>query len=145
MPRFVLLSLGLLIGAALPVQAGVNSQLRQVVGSPYRAGLISVLVSSLTLGVVSLMSLGLSIQLRESAWWMWLGGVLGAAFVTGSIVLAPRLGATTLVAAVVAGQLSLSVVLDHFGLLGYPVAPISWPRVLGIVLLVAGVLLIQRR
>lgn len=145
MPRIVLLSLGLMIGAVLPIQAAMNARVRLVVGSPFRAALVSVVVSSLALFVIVLLNQSEPIATRQSAWWIWLGGLLGAAYVTGSLVLAPRLGATTLVAAIVAGQLTVAVLLDHFGVLGYPIVPASWRRMIGVVLLFIGVLLIQRR
>ena len=61
-----------------------------------------------------------------------------------TIVLAPRLGAATLVAAVVAGQMLASVLLDQYGLVGFPVHPLSALRLLGAGLVIGGVMLIQR-
>lgn len=145
MSRVLWLGVALAIGAALPIQAGVNAQLRQIVGGPLRAALASVLISSLALVVIVPWLGGQPMTLRQSAWWMWLGGVLGAAYVTGSLVLAPRLGATTLIASLVAGQLIAAVLMDHFGWVGYPIVPVAWPRLIGIALLLAGMVLIQRR
>jgi transporter family-2 protein len=145
MPRFMLLGLALLIGAALPLQAGLNAQLRQFVGSPLRSALANFGVGLIALALLVAITGGDQPALRQSAWWMWLGGLLGAAFVTGTVILAPRLGATALVAAIVAGQLTAAVVIDHFGLVGYRVLPVSWSRLAGVALLFLGVLLIQRR
>ena len=77
-------------------------------------------------------------------WWQWTGGLIGAAYVLASIVLAPRLGAATLVAAVVAGQMLSSLILDQYGLVGFAVHPISPIRLAGAVLVIVGVILIQR-
>jgi transporter family-2 protein len=82
--------------------------------------------------------------LGASSWWHWTGGLLGALYIAAAVVLAPRLGAATLTAAIVAGQMIASIALDHFGLVGYPVHPLSWSRVLGAALIMAGVFLIQR-
>jgi transporter family-2 protein len=69
---------------------------------------------------------------------------LGALFVTSTIFLAPKLGAVTLLALLVSGQMLASLVLDHFGWLGYPEHLISIPRVLGVLFLLVGVILVQK-
>jgi transporter family-2 protein len=74
----------------------------------------------------------------------WSGGIIGALYVLAAVVLAPRLGAGTLVAAVVAGQMITSLVLDHYGLIGFPVHPLSAVRFIGAALIIMGVVLIQR-
>ena len=81
--------------------------------------------------------------LSHSPWWVWLGGLGGAFLVTVTIVAVPKLGATTMFAFFLAGQMLASLILDHFGLLGYPVHPVSLWRVVGVFLLCAGVLLIK--
>jgi transporter family-2 protein len=80
----------------------------------------------------------------HSAWWQWTGGLLGAIYIVTVVVLAPRLGAGTLIAAVVGGQMAASLVLDHYGLVGFPEHPISGLRLLGAALVMLGVALIQR-
>ncbi len=74
---------------------------------------------------------------------MYAGGLLGAVYVVGVIALAPRLGALLTFALVIAGQLLASLLLDHLGLL-YPRHPVNLPRLLGALLLLAGVVLIRR-
>src|SRR3954470_21912039 len=87
-----LLLLALAAGVLLPVQAGVNAQLRSVLGSPLAAGLVSFLVGSAGLALVTLV-LRVPIPLRAawagSAWWQWTGGLIGAVYVLSIIVLAP--------------------------------------------------------
>ena len=137
----------ILVGLLLPTQAGVNSQLRTDLGHPVLAALASFVV-----GCVALVLLAVALRvplpagavLSRAPWWHWTGGVLGALFVAATVVLAPRLGAAALTAALVAGQMLSSIVLDHFGWIGYPVQPVTVARVAGVVLVVAGVLLIQR-
>ena len=77
-------------------------------------------------------------------WWHWSGGLLGAAYIVGTIVLAPRLGAATLIAALVAGQMIASLLVDHYGWVGFAEHPISPLRLAGAVLIVAGVVLVRR-
>ena len=55
------------------------------------------------------------------------------------------LGASGLTAVVITGQLAMSVVIDRFGLLGVARQQISAQRVIGLVLLVAGVALVVRK
>jgi transporter family-2 protein len=78
-------------------------------------------------------------------WYVWVaGGAFGTAYLTGNILLAPRLGAGALVGLVVTGQLLFAVVCDNFGWLGFAVHSINLWRVLGCALLVAGVALIAK-
>jgi bacterial/archaeal transporter family-2 protein len=143
----LLLLLAVAAGVLLPIQAGVNAQLRTALGSPVAAALVSFVVGTAGLVLVTL-ALRTPLPLRSawaaSPWWQWTGGLIGAVYVLASIVLAPRLGAATLVAAVVAGQMLSSVLLDQYGLVGFPVHPISAVRLLGAGLVIVGVLLIQR-
>src|SRR4029450_883830 len=76
-------------------------------------------------------------------WYAWSGGVFGAAFILLAILLLPSLGAATLFALAIAGQVLAAGTLDHFGAFGLPPAPISAARLAGAVLLIAGVVLIR--
>ena len=143
----LLLLLALAAGVLLPVQAGVNAQLRSAVGSPLTAALVSFLVGTAGL-VTAAVTFRTPMALRgawvDSPWWQWVGGLIGALYVIATIVLAPRLGAATLVAAVVAGQMIASLLLDQYGLLGFPTHPINGRRALGAGLVIVGVILVQR-
>ena len=77
--------------------------------------------------------------------WAWFGGLFGAFYVAISTIVATELGAASLLALALLGQLAMALVVDHFGWLGLPVNPISWTRVSGVVLLIAGVWLVTRR
>jgi transporter family-2 protein len=143
----LLLLLALGAGVLLPVQAGVNAQLRSALGSPIAAALVSFVIG--TVGLAALVVLlrspfALRSAWASSSWGQWSGGLLGAVYVVATIVLAPRLGAATLVAAVVAGQMLASVLLDQYGLVGFPVHPLSALRLLGAGLVIGGVILVQR-
>jgi len=143
---WVLLGAALVLGAALAVQVGVNSLLRGGLGHPMLAATLSFVIGTVGLGLVTLAvrpALPAPGQLVRIPWWQWSGGLLGALYVASAIVLAPRLGAATLLAAIVAGQMIASLALDHYGLLGFPVQPISAGRVLAVALIIAGVLLLQ--
>jgi len=138
--------LALLAGAALPIQVGLNGELARWVDSPVRAALISVAISTLALGVLTLVafrgwpSLG---KLSGVPWWAWLGGLLGAFYVGGSIVTGPQIGAVAFVAAVVSGQVIASVVLDEFGWVGFAERAITPGRIVGLGFVAAGVALVR--
>ena len=133
-------------GFTLPTQAGINMHLNQWSQSAILAATISFAV-----GTIGLFVYGLCLRIPWPAvntmsshpWWIWIGGLLGAFFVVSTIVLAPRLGAASMIALIVAGQMTTSVVLDHFGWLGYQVHPISGLRILGVFLLLGGVILVR--
>ncbi len=80
----------------------------------------------------------------QAPWWVWIGGFFGAFFVTAATILVPRIGATMLLSASIAGQMIVSLILDHYGLLGLPQRPVSLWRTLGVVLVVLGVVVIRK-
>ncbi|HET7599513.1 MAG TPA: DMT family transporter [Gemmatimonadales bacterium] len=134
-------------GVLLPVQAGINADLGRVLGSSLGAALASFLIGTVGLAVGLLLhgaGASSSHAWARSEWWQWSGGLLGALYVVATIVLAPRLGAATLIATVVAGQMLASLVLDQYGLVGFPLHPATWPRLLGAALVMGGVILIRR-
>jgi transporter family-2 protein len=133
-------------GAMLPVQFGINAQLAHWLESPLRAALVSFAVGTLGLLAVTLPLLRgwpAASRLADAPWWLWVGGLMGAFYVVGSIVAAPRLGAVTLVALILAGQAVASLVVDHFGWVGFAEHPISPGRLLGVALVAAGVALVR--
>lgn len=77
-------------------------------------------------------------------WWAWSGGLFGAVLIGFAVLLVPRLGAATFIAPLVAGQMLASVAFDQFGWLGLAQRSIDLPRLLGMALLVAGVVLMRR-
>jgi bacterial/archaeal transporter family-2 protein len=142
----LLLLVALAAGVLLPVQAGVNAQLRSAVGSPLSAALVSFLVGTaglVTAAVILRAPIALRAAWAVTPWWYWVGGLIGALYVVATIVLAPRLGAATMIAAIVAGQMIASLLLDQYGLLGFPTHAISGVRVLGAALVIVGVILVQ--
>ncbi len=147
MQQGLLYLVALAVGVGISLQVGMNVTLRAVLMSPMVAALISFLVGSLSLLLYVLVT-GAPWPARGQAGlvplWAWFGGVMGAFYIASSIILGPRLGAAALVALVVLGQLVASLVLDHFGWLGFAQHPLTVTRTLGAVLLFCGVLLIVR-
>ncbi len=136
------------VGMLLPFQAGINAQLKGFLGNPVQAALLSFLVGTTLLLVITLV-MGLPLPtgkvLAGMPWWAWVGGgVCGAIYITMVILLTPRLGASTTFGLIIAGQLIMSMVLDHLGAVGFAIHPINPWRVAGAVLLILGVILIRK-
>jgi bacterial/archaeal transporter family-2 protein len=135
---------GLAAGAMLPIQFGINAQLAAWVGGSLRAAFISFLVGAVALLLAVLATArGWPDRAVDAPWWVWTGGLLGAFYVLGSIVTAPKLGAATLVAVILAGQAIASLLVDHFGWVGFEEQPITALRIAGVVLLAGGVALVR--
>ena len=146
--RLTIMALLVLGGVGLTLQAAVNTRLRGAVGSPVWGALISFLVGGVVLGAMAAVGAfgrGRLTGLGEQPWWIWTGGLFGAFYVTLAILGVPRVGAAVVVACAVFGQLAAALVLDSFGWLGVPRAPLNGWRVLGVVLVFAGVLLVQAK
>ncbi len=148
MPTALLLPafLVLLAGALTAAQPPTNAVLAKASGSPIFAALLS-----FSVGTLVLIALMLALQprlsfapLREVPWWAWAGGFYGAFFVAVGAYAAPRLGVASLVTIGVAGSMVGALIIDHFGAFGLARAPISFGRVAGVLLVLAGVVLVRR-
>lgn len=139
----ILLALG--AGVAMTVQVGINAALQAGwARHPLLAALVSFAVGTLSLAIaVGVFRIPIPAPHRVP-WWQWTGGMLGAFLVTTVVYAAPRLGATALLALGLAGQMVAAVILDHYGLLGYAEKPVNAMRLLGLVLMAAGVWCIRR-
>ncbi len=145
--QYFYLAVALLVGTFLPLQVGVNSKLADSVGSPLLSALLSFTVGTfalLTYIIITGVPLGNVAGAKDAPPISWIGGLLGAFYVAVSIVLLPKIGVAMTVSLIIAGQMLMSVVMDHFGLLGVPVREVSFARVAGILLMFTGVLLIKR-
>lgn len=139
--------LALAAGAMMPTQAGTNNKMAEVVGSPILSAFISFLVGTVALLVYLLISgvpLGSLASSKDAPAIAWIGGLLGAFFVTAAVMLVPRLGVALTFSLIIAGQMLATLVIDHFGLLGVPVKEVSLARVGGILLIAVGVVVIRR-
>ena len=133
------------VGGLIALQAPINASLGREAGS-FAAALISFAVGTVILAAIVVLS-GKAGGLGEATsvpWYYLIGGLLGAAYVFTALVLVDEIGAGGVAAATVTGQLTLSVVLDRLGVLGLDETPLSWERLLGVALLLAGTFLIVR-
>lgn len=143
---YILLTLAVVSGAVLPIQAGLNAKMGKAVGDPVYAAFISFVIGSIGLLIYSLLTKVDLSQISAAGgvhWSVWTAGLLGAFYVAAVIILVPKIGAALTFGLVVAGQLTFSLLLDHYGWLGMTVHAINWQRLLGIALIIGGVLLIR--
>jgi transporter family-2 protein len=133
------------VGGCIALQAPINAGLGKSTGS-FAAATVSFAVGTLLLAAIVTVS-GKAGGLGEVAhvqWYYLLGGALGAAYVFSALVLVSQIGAGSVAAATVTGQLTTSVVLDQIGFLGLDREPITPARVVGVLLLLGGTYLIVR-
>jgi transporter family-2 protein len=145
------IALALVAGAVLPVQGAVNALLRHDLGgAPFAVGAISFFVATLAMATVLLLALAGQktprpniVGVQAMPWWGWLGGLAGATYVTTVFTAIPVIGAAAAVGFTVAGQQVASVFVDRYGLFRLPQRPVSGLRLAGVLLLLAGVVLIK--
>ncbi len=142
--------LSLISGTFLTIQVSLNGKLRTAMGSPIFASLISFAVGTAGLAAALAFTLVSRSQpapawagARQTQWWMWIGGLLGAFYVVTAIVSSPRIGFANMFSLVIAGQIIMAVLIDQFGALGYPPHTINPIRIAGIMLLIVSVYIIQ--
>jgi len=132
-------------GGLVAMQAPINGMLGKSAGKLAAASISFVIGTAILLAITGVT--GAEVKLASAAklpWYYFLGGALGAAYVTTVLITVNRLGAGGVTAATIAGQLSTSVVLDRLGAFGLPEKQITLGRLLGVVLLAAGVFLVVR-
>ena len=128
------------------IQAGVNFRLSQEINNHILAALLSFIIGTLFLLVYFLLfqfNLPTKQTLLYGPWWMWIGGICGAFYVVTTIIAVPKLGATMMFTLFLAGQMTASILLDHYGLIGFPVKLISLWRIMGVLLVVVGMIMIK--
>jgi transporter family-2 protein len=145
--RAVAVLIGVGAGCLVGMQAPINSRLGKSVGTP-EAATVSFLVGTVALVLILLVArggVGGLGQVGRAPWWALVGGLLGAVYVSVALVAVRTLGASGLTAVVIGGQLAISVLIDRFGLLGVAKQAVGPQRLLGLVLLAAGVVLVVRK
>jgi bacterial/archaeal transporter family-2 protein len=113
---------------------------------------LSAAITSFATGTLALLAFALALRpptpkgtsFDGSPWWIWLGGVAGASYMLLTITFSGRLGAAGWLGVVVTGQILTSVLLDHFGLVGFTVHAVTPWRAVGVALLLAGAAIVLR-
>lgn len=141
--NFSYFALAFCAGAAIATQSNINGQLAAgIAGNTIVAALISFAVGTIVLAAIALTRGDAAMALAAAPsqpLWQFAGGILGAGFIFSTTFLAPRIGLTNLLVLVIAGQLLASVTIDHFGLLGSVLRPVSPIKLFGAILLLLGV------
>ncbi len=145
--KYIYTLIVLFIGCFLAVQGSINTQLTTYLKHPLQGALVNFLV-----GTIALVGLNLVFKTQVPDWghiktapiYLFLGGCLGAIFVSSVIFFIPKIGVTTVLAASIAGQLIAASIIDHFGFFGISVQQITAGKIIGIVLLLGGIFLIQK-
>lgn len=144
---YIYLLIALLAGAMMPTQAATNNKMAVFVDSPVLAALLSFLVGTIAL-LVYIFLTGVPLSnlsgVRDAPLIAWAGGLFGAFFVASTVVLVPRIGVAMTFSLVIAGQMLLTLLIDHFGVLGVPVKELTLPRLAGILMITGGVVLIRK-
>lgn len=130
-------------GAIMSFQAPINAALRTHVGM-WEASLISFGVGTLTLILMVVVAgKGSLANVRQVSWWQLLGGLIGALFVTATLIAAPKIGVTGMIVATLAGNMVAAILIDRFGWVGIAPRPIDLPRLAGVLLMVVSMVLIN--
>lgn len=136
-------TMALLSGFLIANQNPVNADVRKIFSSPFLAASLSFFIGSAFLGVLSLtMGGGLFPSLAfisSNPWWIWLGGFLGAVYLTSNVLLFPRLGAVQTVILPILGMILMGTVIDTLGWFGAKPVEITLTRIFGVLIMMIGV------
>ncbi|HUR83991.1 MAG TPA: DMT family transporter [Solirubrobacteraceae bacterium] len=146
MDRNIAVLLTAFTGGLVALQAPINSHLGRSIGT-WQAAFLSFAIGTVALAMVAALAtggMGRISGVRDVSVLYLTGGLLGAAYITSVLVTVRTLGLGGVTAATIAAQLAVSVVVDHFGLLGVTKQPVTATRVAGVVLLGLGTYLVVR-
>lgn len=143
----ILIGVAMMMGLFMAIQPAINLELRRFVGSPAQAAMVSTSVSTISLAFFVFVVQRKPWPGLQAAttmpWWIWVGGLLGAAYVVMSVVLIQRLGAAFAFSLVILGQMGTAVVMDRLGWFGVTIHELTPGRLIGVALVVSGVVLIR--
>jgi transporter family-2 protein len=137
--HYLILALG--AGGALAMQVALNSRLRGAIGQPIQATFVSLAVGALGALAWCLMARlpwPETSTLAAVPLIAWCGGLLGVFYLWGTVVATPHVGTAVTFALIIAGQICISLAIDHFGWLGATVHPLNLFRAIGAILVLVG-------
>lgn len=133
-------------GVLTTLQSGANASLNKALGQPILAAL-AVVATNLVVYLVAIPFVGLHWPTAEriagAPWWAWLGGIFGGVYVLSAIFFAERLGAAVFTGLVVTAGIVTSILLDHFGWVGFEQHTAGLGRIAGGALMIGGIILVS--
>ena len=146
-PTAVAASLAFAAGLGGAVQIAVQGRLGDRVGALEAVATASLIGAVIALAVLlvarrSLSGIGDAFGAPK---WMLLGGAMSALVILAITVAGPRIGIVATTSVLIAAQFTLATVIDRYGWFGVERIAMSWPRVIGLVLLAVGAALTLRR
>lgn len=131
-------------GAAAAVQSPINSVLGKRIGV-FESGLWSFATGTvLLIMLVLLFGKGQLAEITAVPKWQLIGGTLGVIAVISMIVAAPQLGIGLAMVGILFGQVTIGILIDTFGWLGVERIPLDYNRIIGMILMLAGVFFVYR-
>lgn len=131
----------LVAGALTTVESGANAQLTRTLREIWWPAAVFGGVAFAVLLACALASrapLPDRATLAAAPWWAWIGGAIAAFYGLATVTMPDRLGAAIFTGLAVTAAVVCSVLLDHFGLVGFKSHPLGIGRIVGVVLMVAG-------
>jgi transporter family-2 protein len=145
--KLVWLLVVFICGALLPLQTGLNTKLGKFIESPMYSAMICFVIGAVAMALYLPFS-------KEAITWAGVkaapllsllgGGILGAIYITGTMLALPRIGMALTFGLIVAGQVLIAVLLDHFNVLVAQQHSINIWRVLGMLLIIVGVIIVEK-
>ncbi len=127
-------------GIAMAVQGSLNTALGKIIGL-LEATFIVHITATITIAVILFLfkfGNGELQRVEEAPWFYFLGGLIGVMITYGVVASIPRIGVALATTAIIVGQVSTALIIDHYGFFGLDKMPLSWPKLAGIALLAVG-------
>lgn len=139
--------IGIIAGIASTFQVSINGRIREIYRTPYAAAVMNFVFAGAVLALIVVIRNGeFSIPLADIAEyppWIWLGGACGTAIITLNVICLPKLGSGLNIMLLCFGQVMAGLVIDHFGLFGTSVIPMTFTRTIGAFIVIAGIALVS--
>ena len=140
--KIILVLIAVAAGLGSALESGSNSTLQKTLSAPlWSVALVAAvsIVSALALAALFGDPMPSGAQMMRAPWWAWLGGVFGVLFLFATVQVSPKLGAGVFVAVIVTSSTLMSLAMDNFGLMGFEVHKAGVGRIVGWLLMTAGV------
>lgn len=137
--------IGIVMGMYSATQTAINGHLGIVLNSSVKAAFVSFFVGTISLIIiVTIIHPNLSFQKnKDTPWWIWLGGFIGALFVLGNVYLVPKIGTGLAVVIVLVGLIVGSLLIDQFGWFNSTKNPVTFAQIMSLLIMIFGVIIIR--